>query len=89
MKKYLCCLALSLVLFVIGCTEQVMTKDFGGTTRIEISDTQKFVNITWKTDGNLWVLTRKRLPNDIKETFYFSEKSSFGVMEGTVVIEEK
>ncbi len=86
--KYLVMLVLSLVLFS-GCTEQERAKQFGGTTKVEISANKKFVNITWKHPDDLWVLTMDRKPGDAKETFYFTESSSFGILQGEVVIVEK
>ena len=82
MIVFLCWLAM-------GCTEQARTRAFGGSTKIEISADKKFVNITWKQGSSLWVLTRNRVPGDTKETFYFSELSSWGLLEGTVIVVEK
>jgi hypothetical protein len=73
----------------MGCTEQARTKHFGGSTKIEIPADKKFVNITWKGSNSLWILTRNRAPNDTKETFYFTESSSWGMIEGSVVLIEK
>lgn len=85
-------LVLSLALFV-GCTQQDRAREFGGTAKVEVPADQKFVNITWKTTGkgtaNLWILTRNRAHSDTKETYTFRESSSWGVLEGTVLIVEK
>jgi hypothetical protein len=89
--KYLMFLLLSLVLFA-GCTQQDIARDFGGTIKVEIPADQKFLNITWKStdkSANLWVLTRNRVPSDTKDTYKFSESSSWGVLQGTVIIVEK
>jgi len=90
-KKYLCCFVLALSLFA-GCTAQDMAKEYGGTVTITVPADEKFVNITWKTGesrSNLWVLTRKRVPSDTKETYKFHESSAFGLLQGTVLIVEK
>jgi hypothetical protein len=86
--KYLVVLVLTLILFV-GCTEQHMANQFGGKTTVEVPANKKFMNITWKTPNGLWILTRDRKPGDTKETYNFTESSSWGIFEGTVVIVEK
>jgi hypothetical protein len=37
----------------------------------------------------LWLLTRVRKDGEFPETYKYIEKSTFGVWEGTVVIQEK
>jgi len=45
------------------------------------------VTVTWKGD-EIWFLTRDMRAGDRAETYEFSENSSWGFMEGTVVIKE-
>jgi hypothetical protein len=70
-----------------------MVKKFGGTMTVEIDKDQKLVNCSWKsskeTGTSLWLLTRARKENEQPETFKYFEKSTFGVLEGTVTIVEK
>ena len=72
-----------------GCTEQQRAKQFGGSTKIEVPANKKFVNITWKSGGDIWVVTRDRELSDTKQVFYFTESSSWGLLEGSIVIIEK
>ena len=77
------------LLFMFSCTENSRVKNFGGTGREVIPCDKVLVNATWKGD-ELWLLTRKRTANDTEyNTYYFDEKSSFGVMEGTFILTEK
>jgi len=38
---------------------------------------------------SLWLLTRARKEGEQPETYKYSEKSTLGVLQGTVVIQEK
>lgn len=85
---FLCPLVLSLSL-LSGCTQQAMTKEFGGTTTLELEPGYKLIEITWK-DDNLWYLVRPLEEGEEPTTYIFQEKSSFGLIEGTVkIIESK
>lgn len=77
MKKVL--IALS-VLFV-SCTDNQRAREFGGTETIKIAPNERFINITWKQD-NLWVIVQ----DTVTGLYYAKEKSSFGVMQGKVII---
>jgi len=63
-------------------------KLFGGTQTVDLPVKTKLVNVTWKDDSNMWILTRPMRENETPETLTFSEKSNFGVMEGTVIFKE-
>lgn len=78
-----------IVMFILlnGCTDQSSTRFFGGTSTIELEKGKKLVNITWK-DEDIWVLTKRMNATDVAETYEFKEHSSYGVMEGTVIIKE-
>ena len=72
-----------------SCTDNERVKNFGGTATFEVPYNQKLVNVTWK-ENELWVLTKQRTYADSTyNTYNFSEKSSWGVMEGTYTIIEK
>jgi len=87
MKKII---LLTLVLSAAGCTQQQRARHFGGTATHDLAAGRKLVNITWKgEEGNLWLLTKPMGPTDVAETYEFAESSSYGILEGTVVIREK
>lgn len=67
------CLSLS------GC--QAVTRSFGGTTTIKLTEGETLINATWK-ESNLWVLTR-----DKDGKAQFREYSVLGVLQGKVVFE--
>ena len=68
---------------LMGCTENEMARNFGGTETIDLPKGRRLVNITWKGEkgaANLWVLTKEDTTKPT--TYFFEEKSGFGVMEG-------
>lgn len=90
MKKKLSAILTLLVLSLslCGCTEQYMTKEFGGSMILELPVNQKLEEITWK-DDNLWYLTRPMREDEEAETHVFQASSAWGVFEGTVTVIEK
>lgn len=90
MKKKLAVLLSLLVLSLslCGCTEQSMTREFGGSMELELPANQKLEEITWK-DDTLWYLTRPMHEDEEAETHIFQASSSWGVFEGTVTVIEK
>ena len=58
--------------------------------KVELKEGERLVNVTWKgnAESSLWVLT-KNDPTTPPTTYKFEEKSTFGVMEGKVIIVEK
>ena len=87
MKKLVILFSLVVALTFSACTENQRIKNFGGKSVIELPKGKKLVNVTWK-DDNLWYLTRNMNQTDTSEEYIFSEKSSFGMMEGVYVIKE-
>lgn len=82
MKTLLIAIITSLV-FLAGCTENERAKQFGGTATLKPSNAEwRLVTLTWKAN-ELWGLWYE--PSTGK--CYFKEDSSWGVMEGVVVIE--
>ena len=71
----------------VSCTENQRAKAWGGSMTINLEPNQKLVNVTWK-EGDMWILTRPMRAGEINETYKFGEKSTFGLMEGTVTIVE-
>lgn len=87
MKKYTILVILA-TLLISSCTENQRSRSFGGTSTVDIPQGQKLVNVTWKYDS-LWVLTRQAKQGEMPETYTFQENSSFGIMEGVVIIKER
>ncbi len=81
-------LALVVIVSLTACTEQQMAKQYGGTANIHIQQGEKLVMITWKAD-NLWILTRPMTDADKAETYTFKESSSYGIIQGKIIITEK
>lgn len=84
---------LLLAFLPLAACDNTITKSFGGTMTVEVASDQKLVNCSWKSGKNsgssLWLLTRVRKEGEQPETYKYVEKSTFGVLEGTVVIQEK
>jgi hypothetical protein len=85
--------ALSAAIFSMTACDNVRAKAFGGTMTVQIEQDQKFVNCSWKSSKDsgtsLWLLTRARKEGEQPETYKYFEKSTLGLLEGTVVIQEK
>ena len=77
-----------MVLVLVGCTEQTMTREFGGTTEIDLDPGKKLEEITWKDEDSLWILTRDMKDDEEPEVHHFEESSAFGLIEGEVIITE-
>mgnify|MGYP003600957764 FL=1 len=71
------------LLALASCTDNQRARNFFVTETIKIEPQEKFINITWKKD-NLWVIVQ----DTITGTIYAKEKSSFGVMQGKVIIQK-
>jgi hypothetical protein len=82
MKKIKIITLIIALLTLISCTDNQKARSFGGTETIKLEPQEKFINITWKQD-NLWVVVQ----DTITKKYYAREKSSFGIMEGKVIIE--
>jgi hypothetical protein len=85
-----CILALAIcsAFLVTACTENQRARNFGGTATVDLAPGRKLVNATFKKD-DLWLLTRAAKPDEKPEVFEFVEDSSFGVMNGKVIIRER
>lgn len=77
-----------IALATVSCTENTRARTWGGTSTIDLEPGKGLVNATWK-NADLWILTRDRSVDEQPETYRFSENSSFGVMEGTIIIKEQ
>jgi len=87
MKKIILIIACISTLLMTGCTEQNLTRSFGGNMTINLEPNEKLEEITWKED-ELWYLTRPMRDDEEPETHSFKESSNFGIFEGTVTIAE-
>lgn len=74
-------------LVMSGCTQNQRAKAFGGVAHESLPAGRKLINATWK-DDDLWFLTRAMTSSDVAETYEFIESSSFGILNGKVVIKE-
>jgi uncharacterized lipoprotein YehR (DUF1307 family) len=79
MKKLLIVLVSALTL--ASCTDNERARRFGGTEEIALKRNEVVLNVTWK-ENEMWICTQDTVTN----TTYFREKSSWGVMEGTVIL---
>jgi hypothetical protein len=75
------------VFFVVGCSQNVRARDFGGDMEIRLPKGQKLVNVTWK-ENDFWYLVRDMRPGETAERWEFVEKSSMGFNEGKVILIE-
>jgi hypothetical protein len=73
-------LALSSFLLA-GCTNNSAARSYGGHSSLELPEGVQLITLTWKGDS-LWVLYFD--PKDKSCTF--TEKSSFGLMQGSITI---
>ncbi len=80
---------LVLTVTTIACTENSRVRKFGGTATTHLPRCHKLVNVTWKGESDLWLLTRPARPGERAETHQFQENSSFGLIEGTFNIVEE
>lgn len=64
-----------------SCTKNQRTRTLGGTETIQVNKNEIVLNVTWKQD-QMWICTRDTVTN----ITYFREKSSWGVLEGTVIL---
>jgi uncharacterized lipoprotein YehR (DUF1307 family) len=68
-------------LSLVSCTENERARRFGGVEEVELKPNEVVLNVTWK-ENEMWICTKDTTTN----TVYFREKSSWGVMEGTVIL---
>lgn len=71
-----------------SCTENQRARKFGGDQTITLAPGQRLDNITWK-ESEIWILSHPAKDGEPAEVHTFHEKSSFGVIEGTITIVEQ
>ena len=85
--KQLHLLLIFALVFVAGCTANVRAKHFGGDMTINVPPGNKIISATWKQD-QLWYHYRPMHPGEVPEVTIFKERSSFGMLEGSVTFIE-
>lgn len=69
-----------------SCTDKGNARNYGGTETIDLEPGERVITMTWKK-SDIWILTKR---DTTKPTTYtFQEKSSMGVWEGKVIVNEK
>jgi hypothetical protein len=64
-----------------SCTDNARARRFGGVEEVELKPNEVVLNVTWK-ENEMWICTK----DTVSGVTYFREKSSWGVMEGTVIL---
>ena len=76
-----------LILIFRSCSNQGMTKNWGGEMDMYLDPNRKLVEVTWK-DDSIWYLTKPMTDDDIAEEYEFAESDAIGLLEGTLRIHE-
>ena len=79
MKKLIIILVAALAL--TSCTENSRARHFGGTETVAVKPNEVVLNVTWK-ETEMWICTKDTVTNIV----YFREKSSLGLVEGTIIL---
>lgn len=85
MKKLI--LLIGIFICLCACTEQTITRMYGGKMTINLPAGQELMEATWKDDC-LFYLTRPMSEDYVPVTKTFQESSAWGVMESTVIFVE-
>lgn len=80
MKK---ALFIFVTIVLASCTEQQMTRRFGGKMTINLPKGERLVMATWK-NSNLFTLTEPMNSGYIPKTKVFRESSSWGVFKSEI-----
>jgi hypothetical protein len=76
------------ILFYTGGCSQILAKNYGGTMEVKLEPNRRLVNATWK-DSDLWILTVERKKGEEAQIYKFEERSTCGLLQGTVNIKEQ
>ena len=77
----------ALLFSLIACTDNQRAKVLGGTMTVNIPCDQQVFDVTWKEE-NLWYATQPATQGWTPQTKRFVEYSSYGVMQGEVLLVE-
>ena len=89
MRKYLLFSLIIFIFLLAGCQQN--TRQFGGTTTIDIPAGKRLVPYTvqWESSShNIWYLIEDAPANYVPKTYEFKESSNFGAMEGEIIFIE-
>ena len=87
MKRFIAGSLIALMaMSAFGCTGNNIAKNYGRSETIKLSPGERLDNVTWK-DDDMWILKHVE-PTKAPKTYTFKEKSSFGLMQGTITIIE-
>lgn len=75
------------ILLASSCTDNQRARAWGGTVDVHVKPGHKVIGATWKT-SDLWIIHRPMREGESPEVVTMTESSSFGLMEGHVVIHE-
>lgn len=78
---------LAWLLFLAGC-ENLATRQFGCSKKVELPAGRKLEDAHWKT-FDFWYRHRTMRPDEKPETHVYEEDSLFGIFQGKVTIIEK
>lgn len=78
---------IALILTLLACTDNQRSKAHGGAMRIDVPCDQQVFDVTWKGE-NLWYATQPARPDWRPEQKRSTEYSSYGVIEGEVILNE-
>jgi len=87
MKKLLTIIGVFCLIALSACTQNQRAKSFGGQAEYVLPKGEKLVETSWKGE-NLWIMTRPMKEGEEAITYKMHEESSYGFVEGTVVIKE-
>lgn len=87
MKKLILLFTAILCIALSSCTQQSITRKFGGKMEIHLPPGQELMEVTWK-ENDLFYLTRPMADDYIPVTKTFQESSSWGIMESAVIFIE-
>jgi len=78
---------IAILITLFACTDNQRSKAFGGTMEIKVPCDQSVFDVTWKGE-NLWYATQPARSDWRPEAKRFVEYSSYGLIEGEVVLHE-
>jgi hypothetical protein len=73
---------------LVACTENQQVAELGGHGTINVAPGQRVVGAVFDHDDDLWILTRPLLPDETPTTFTLTEKSKYGMLEGSFELQE-
>lgn len=78
---------IAILLALLACTDNQRAKVIGGTMEVKLPCDQVVFDVTWKGE-NLWYATQPPRLDWRPETKRFVEYSSYGLIEGEVILIE-